>query len=129
VGVFVSFELSSSEMGGLLNVEMGVSVSFWVCLFTMGVFVSVLKLPGVVGVFVSVASLLVVVGVFVISVGVFVISMCGTMPKTRCFSWPSKPFITDTTMISAIKPKAMPATENRLMKETKLVWLDLLDLA
>jgi len=96
-------------MGGLLNVEMGVSVSFWVCLFTMGVFVSV-------------ASLLVVVGVFVIS-------MCGTMPKTRCFSWPSKPFITDTTMISAIKPKAMPATENRLMKETKLVWLDLLDLA
>ena len=88
---------------------MGVSVSFWVCLFTMGVFVSV-------------ASLLVVVGVFVIS-------MCGTMPKTRCFSWPSKPFITDTTMISAIKPKAMPATENRLMKETKLVWLDLLDLA
>ena len=116
MGVFVSFELSSSEMGGLLNVEMGVSVSFWVCLFTMGVFVSVLKLPGV-------------VGVFVISVGVFVISMCGTMPKTRCFSWPSKPFITDTTMISAIKPKAMPATENRLMKETKLVWLDLLDLA
>ena len=116
MGVFVSFELSSSEMGGLLNVEMGVSVNFWVCLFTMGVFVSV-------------ESLLVVVGVFVISVGVFVISMCGTMPKTRCFSWPSKPFITDTTMISAIKPKAMPATENRLMKETKLVWLDLLDLA
>jgi len=116
VGVFVSFELSSSEMGGLLNVEMGVSVSFWVCLFTMGVFVSV-------------ASLLVVVGVFVISVGVFVISMCGTMPKTRCFSWSSKPFITDTTMINAIRPKAMPATENRLMNETKLVWLDLLDLA
>ena len=96
MGVFVSFELSSSEMGGLLNVEMGVSVNFWVCLFTMGV---------------------------------FVISMCGTMPKTRCFSWPSKPFITDTTMINAIRPKAMPATENRLMNETKLVWLDLLDLA
>jgi len=42
VGVFVSFELSSSEMGGLLTIEVGVSVSFWVCLFTMGVFVSVL---------------------------------------------------------------------------------------
>ena len=46
---------------------------------------------------------------------------CDAMPRMRVRSSFSKPFMTDSTVISAATPMAMPSMELRLMKEMK--WL------
>ena len=43
------------------------------------------------------------------------------MPRMRCLSSFSKPFITDSTVISVVTPSAMPSIELSEIKEMK--WL------
>jgi len=46
---------------------------------------------------------------------------CATMPRMRCRNSPSKPFITEITVIKAVTPMAMPSIEASEMKLMK--WL------
>ena len=50
-----------------------------------------------------------------------VMEACEVMPRMRSRSSASNPFMTDSTVIRAVTPSAMPSTEVRVMKEMKLV--------